>query len=454
MDNIAFLMPLPVKTEVPVMPKKDSATALALPFPRSFAQLLTSAQSGTGAGDNPLADQQENPGQAVANELLMALAAVQQVVVPVDTLVNDQVKSASQTVQPAVNLEQQAGGLPLFSQEMQQNSLQSGSSLNQLVSQLLADETVAVPGLNPEEPAGEAAVLPLFANDAQPEESADLLAKAELQAKLVAVSTADNTAHPVPVVLESRQPAPAAQAQLPLEETALALELSGEANPAEAAVANQPAALSGKQEKIMDKQSAETGLSPITPIQSQSILNQSGQGDKDLSGRNDSLVPSGLTELRTVNSDRPVFETISQTAAPDQQNIIKQIVDQARLYLRPANQSTMVLQLKPEHLGEIMLKVSIDSGVVSAAFHSNNPEVRQVIEASLPQLRQDLSQQGIKLDNVSVFSGTTQFFDNGHGSAQQQQQQPVPMRRTSQEFVQAIESAEEITVTDGVDYRI
>ncbi len=447
MDNIAFLMPLPVKTEVPVMPKKDSATALALPFPRSFAQLLTSAQSGIGAGDNPLADQQENPGQAVANELLMALAAVQPVVVPVDTVVNDQAEFASQTVQPA-------GDLPLFSQEMQQNSLQSGSSLSQLVSQLLADETVAVPGLNPEEPAGEAAVLPLFANDAQPEESADLLAKAELQDKLVAVSTADNTAHPVPVVLESRQPAPAAQAQLSLEETALALELSGEANPAEAAVANHPAALSGKQEKITDKQSAETELSPIAPVQSQSILNQSGQGDKDLSGRNDSLIPSGLTELRTVHSDRPVFETISQTAAPDQQNIIKQIVDQARLYLRPANQSTMVLQLKPEHLGEIMLKVSIDSGVVSAAFHSNNPEVRQVIEASLPQLRQDLSQQGIKLDNVSVFSGTTQFFDNGHGSAQQQQQQPVPMRRNSQEFVQAIEAAEEITVTDGVDYRI
>ena len=160
-----------------------------------------------------------------------------------------------------------------------------------------------------------------------------------------------------------------------------------------------------------------------------------------------------LSEVRQIKSGDSTFEVLPTAQTTDQHNIVAQVVDRARLYLRPANNSEMVLQLRPEHLGELTLKISVENGLVSAAFHSDNREVRQAIEASLPQLKQELTQQGIKLDNVGVFSGSDQFFDNGQRSTQQQQ---IPLRKSTREFLQTLESAEEAPVraTEGVDYRV
>lgn len=146
------------------------------------------------------------------------------------------------------------------------------------------------------------------------------------------------------------------------------------------------------------------------------------------------------------NESTPVMRT--------QQDIYNQIVERARIYVRPGENSQMVLQLRPEHLGELTLKVTVDNGMISAAFHSDNYEVRQAIEATLPQLKQELSQQGIKFDNVGVYHGSNQFFDNGQRSPQHQP--PIPTRKSPRAFMQAVESVEEITsqATEGVDYRI
>lgn len=107
-------------------------------------------------------------------------------------------------------------------------------------------------------------------------------------------------------------------------------------------------------------------------------------------------------------------ESIQGTAAPKAQNvqqpqtdfdIPRQIVDQARL-IRRAEDTQMVIKLNPEHLGELTLKVSVtQNGSVNASFHSDNAQVRAVIENSLVQLRQELNNQGLKVDSVEVYAG-------------------------------------------------
>ncbi|EGO63152.1 flagellar hook-length control protein FliK [Acetonema longum] len=142
----------------------------------------------------------------------------------------------------------------------------------------------------------------------------------------------------------------------------------------------------------------------------------------------------------------------------DPDNVVAQIVENARLISRQAN-TEMVIRLKPEHLGDMTLKVTVEGGVVSAAFHSNNSEVRSVIEASLPQLKQELSNQGLKVDNVGVYAGLGQFLSNDRReTAQQQPEIKLNNRKTDEEFVQAIEeesAIQAVAVGDtGVDYRI
>lgn len=156
---------------------------------------------------------------------------------------------------------------------------------------------------------------------------------------------------------------------------------------------------------------------------------------------------TGITEAKQV---------VAQPVA-DPHHVTSQIVDQARLVAGSKN-TEMIIQLKPEHLGELTFKVSIENGVVSASFHSNNSEVRNVIESSLYQLKQEMANQGLKVDNVGVYAGLGEFFSNGQ--QRENAQQPVIKvrnKKNEEDFIDALEGVDPIKslVDDsGVDYRI
>lgn len=103
----------------------------------------------------------------------------------------------------------------------------------------------------------------------------------------------------------------------------------------------------------------------------------------------------------------------------DSYNVMQQIVDQAKL-IRSGEDTEMVIQLNPRHLGELTLRVSVSTnGAVNASFHTDNPTVRGLIESSMIQLKQELQAQGIKVNNVEVYSGLSQDFFAGSQAGQQ-----------------------------------
>ena len=148
-----------------------------------------------------------------------------------------------------------------------------------------------------------------------------------------------------------------------------------------------------------------------------------------------------------------------QTAAA--YNIPGQIVDQAKL-IKSTEGTEMVIKLKPEYLGELTLKISVTAdGAVNASFHSDNAQVRNIIETSMVQLRQDLQAQGLKVDNVGVYAGLSDgFFANSQSNQPRQQQKPstrnqkidlVDFEDTASTLSAAVNSS---LADDGVDYRV
>ncbi|MCC5464951.1 flagellar hook-length control protein FliK [Pelosinus baikalensis] len=148
---------------------------------------------------------------------------------------------------------------------------------------------------------------------------------------------------------------------------------------------------------------------------------------------------------------------VMQQPIKDSYHVASQIVDQARLISGQKN-TEMIIQLKPEHLGELTLKVTVESGVVSASFHSNNSEVRNIIEASLPQLKQELSNQGLKIDNVDVYAGLGDFFSNGQHESRQKPEVKVQNKKIEEDFLDALDDSTSVVESSsegsGVDYRI
>ncbi len=86
-------------------------------------------------------------------------------------------------------------------------------------------------------------------------------------------------------------------------------------------------------------------------------------------------------------------------------NVPQQIVEQAKL-LQRGTDTEMIIKLNPEHLGQLSLKVSVNgNGGVTATFHTDNAQVRAILENTMVQLKQQLNEQGIKVDNVDVQTG-------------------------------------------------
>ncbi|WP_019879180.1 flagellar hook-length control protein FliK [Succinispira mobilis] len=171
------------------------------------------------------------------------------------------------------------------------------------------------------------------------------------------------------------------------------------------------------------------------------------------------------TEISSATSD---FKTSLETALPnssvelteDKLRTARQLVENVRL-LQKAGNTEMMIRLKPEHLGEMVLKISIVNGSVNANFHTNNAEARGILEAAMPQLRQELSHSGFKVHDVGVYAGLGEFMSKKDGQdslAYNQKQKPTNLQKinnsklTETELQQLQEQG--LTVNEGIDYKI
>ncbi|MCR5833049.1 MAG: hypothetical protein K6G55_00125 [Selenomonadaceae bacterium] len=196
-------------------------------------------------------------------------------------------------------------------------------------------------------------------------------------------------------------------------------------------------------------------MQTVTNTEAQTQTNSTG-GEifaANLASTNDTAPTQQTTQPQNVDAPLPT---------PEDFDVPGQIVRQARL-IRAAENTEMVIKLNPEHLGEMTLRISVSqNGAVSASFHSDNAQVRTIIENSLVQLRQELNNQGLKVDNVQVYAGLGDGSSlmNGRGGQawQQNRQQRQGNRRIDFDALEreadATTPVAENIATDGVDYSV
>lgn len=104
------------------------------------------------------------------------------------------------------------------------------------------------------------------------------------------------------------------------------------------------------------------------------------------------------------------------------QDVIDQIVESARVTLTE-DHTTMELQLNPENLGKIILKVTEQDGMVTAKILTQNAIVKEALEAQVVELRQNLEQSGVKVEAVEVTVASHEFEKNLEQNAEGEKQQ-------------------------------
>lgn len=166
-----------------------------------------------------------------------------------------------------------------------------------------------------------------------------------------------------------------------------------------------------------------------------------------------SVAGANFQQFNMVNEAENTQQVQQPQQANTDYNIPKQIVEQARL-IKAGENTEMVMKLNPEHLGQLSLKVSINgNGGVTATFHSDSATVRGIIETSMIQLKNELAEQGLKVDRIEVSAqlpNEQMPQDMGQGYYTQQQGSGQQKRTGNASDLANYEEAGEVSVADGV----
>jgi len=108
-------------------------------------------------------------------------------------------------------------------------------------------------------------------------------------------------------------------------------------------------------------------------------------------------------ETKEVNNIRS-FENLNF-----EQDVLDQVTEKLEVSLFD-NKSEMIIKLKPNDLGKVTVKISIENGVMNAKFLADSIKVKEALESNLNNLKESLKEQGLNVQdlNVSVDSGRSQ----------------------------------------------
>lgn len=156
---------------------------------------------------------------------------------------------------------------------------------------------------------------------------------------------------------------------------------------------------------------AKPGESAVTrdlEVDSKELITSLGQAKDKGSKIEIESSTTGLNEQfqAKIQPENSVQTASSSTSTPPrlEQSVFQQVVE--KMHFQSVGEHHEVrIQLKPDHLGEVKIKLAIEQGIVTAEFVIESQAVKEILSAQLPELRQALQQQGINLGQVDVNLG-------------------------------------------------
>ena len=128
-------------------------------------------------------------------------------------------------------------------------------------------------------------------------------------------------------------------------------------------------------------------------------------------------------EVEDIDNNNPLFEITDRSKTHekpeikndglqevDKKEVTQQIVDKVKLIVND-NKQEIRIKLKPEILGELMLKMEVVKGDVLAKIMVDNHRTKELIEANLFQLKEDMKENSLEIKTFEVFVGSNEDFD-------------------------------------------
>jgi len=181
-------------------------------------------------------------------------------------------------------------------------------------------------------------------------------------------------------------------------------------------------------EALMGSARSESASSVSAQASTLNFLNQRGINNVNVDADSSRAPASTPLTLSTSDTAQHATEQLQRTAGAfrdqlmttqNEERLQKAVGERIMRMVESGNWDTE-MELNPARLGTIRIRLSMEGSELQVAMSSQNAGVRELLEASMPRLRDGLSDSGIALANSTVDQELSQ---QSGGSQKEQEQQ-------------------------------
>ena len=231
--------------------------------------------------------------------------------------------------------------------------------------------------------------------------------------------------------------------------------LAGERIPTDYSNATGNESSEGATENRIDSTANNT---PVIEVESRNNAKEDTQGraksDGD-SGNNTLNFAQTVIDNLKAATEAKVTENVSdfgQTISA--QDIYEQVMSNLKLTMK-ADMTQMEMELHPASLGNVRVQVAAKDGVITANFTTENESVKAALETQVVTLKNQLEEQGIKVEAVEVTVGSHAFernlSENGEGSGNPEEEnskgkpRSIDLSRLSEDDIESLGDEDRVT---------
>ncbi|MCD3215974.1 flagellar hook-length control protein FliK [Clostridium botulinum C] len=139
---------------------------------------------------------------------------------------------------------------------------------------------------------------------------------------------------------------------------------------------------------------------------------------KNLLSRDKSKADTKINRLTTFMND---FNKVNNTVSKDIENEVPVNINKNNLvndfiksvkYMEQNNVKEMTVKVMPRELGEIVIRLTVENGLMKANITANNKEAYNLLNSKAQELNNSLGNGEIKIQNftIDIYNGDTTFF--------------------------------------------
>jgi flagellar hook-length control protein FliK len=170
-------------------------------------------------------------------------------------------------------------------------------------------------------------------------------------------------------------------------------------------------------EEVVEQKQSDAVFQRLDGTAKQMMENLTHQAQRNLQ-------PQGQPPVQGLEMNKAMPQTPVVQLANGYQVAESQIFDQVVTQISGSfngESGRMVLRLQPAELGSLKLELIVEGNRIRANLHAQSHQVQEVLERNLPQLRNALTEQGLKIDQFQVNIDQRQQGGQFENLAQQQQ---------------------------------